>query len=226
MKIHFLCALFPLLQGAAFQAFKADIAAHGQRDPIWTYRGKIIDGRNRYRACRELGIKPRFRAWDGNGSLAAFVISLNLHRRHLTSSQRAALAVELLPLLEEEARDRQRRHGGTAPGRRAVTLAEIFPGVNGYGEARAHAARLLGTNPRHVSDAKRVRDLDPELFDRVKAGDVRVHRARREAEGRSYRRELADTVTAVPEEIRAGDFREVLADLPAGSVNLMFADPP
>jgi hypothetical protein len=44
----------------------------------------------------------------------AFVLSLNLKRRHLTSSQKAAVAVELLPHLEAEARDR-RRYGGTAP---------------------------------------------------------------------------------------------------------------
>jgi hypothetical protein len=74
-------------------ALRDDIAAHGQRDPIALLGGQILDGRNRYRACRELGIKPQSREWDGKGSSpVALVLSANLHRRHLTSSQRAAAA--------------------------------------------------------------------------------------------------------------------------------------
>src|SRR5215211_6851887 len=106
--IHELANLFPLLEGPDFEALKADIATYGLREPIWTYQGKVIDGRNRLRACRELGIDPPTREWDGKGSLVAFALSLNLHRRHLTSSQRAAVAVEVLPFLEAEAKERQR----------------------------------------------------------------------------------------------------------------------
>jgi hypothetical protein len=179
MRIHKICGLFPILRGTAFEAFKQDIAVNGQRDPIWTWKGKIIDGRNRYRACKELGIPPRFKEWSGNGSLVAFVISANLHRRHLNTSQRAAVAVDLLPWLEGEAKERQRRHGGTARGRKATLGAEL-PEVNG--RARDHAAVLLGTNGRTVSDAKKVKELDPALFEKVKAGEMRVDRARRQAE--------------------------------------------
>jgi ParB-like chromosome segregation protein Spo0J len=58
LPFHEVADLFPLLEGADFQALKADIQAHGVREPVWTYQGRIIDGRNRYRACRELGIDP------------------------------------------------------------------------------------------------------------------------------------------------------------------------
>jgi hypothetical protein len=65
-------------------------------------------------------VVPRFcfvRFWTKQHN--EFVVSHNLHRRHLTTAQRAALALDLLPKLEEEARERQVEHGGTAPGRPA-----------------------------------------------------------------------------------------------------------
>jgi len=72
-----------------------DIKKNGLREPIITYEGKILDGRNRYRACVEAGVKPMFREYDpakDGDSPVSFVISLNLQRRHLSSSQRAMIA--------------------------------------------------------------------------------------------------------------------------------------
>lgn len=104
-EFHEVANIFPLMQGEEFDALKADIAANGLREPVWLHTdGRIIDGRNRYRACCELGIEPMYRTWDGNGSLVSFVVSLNLHRRHLSSGQKAMIAAEILPLLEEEGR--------------------------------------------------------------------------------------------------------------------------
>lgn len=87
---HPIAELFPLMVGAEFDALKNDIAANGLREAIWLHPDdwSIIDGRNRYRACVELGIEPEYRTWDGEGSLEALVDSLNLHRRHLTKEQR------------------------------------------------------------------------------------------------------------------------------------------
>src|SRR5262245_34547412 len=72
---HEVASLFPLMEGEEFEKLKADMRAHGQRDAIWTFRGQIIDGRNRYRACQALGIEPATREWNGVGSLVEFVVS-------------------------------------------------------------------------------------------------------------------------------------------------------
>ncbi len=161
MEFHEIANIFPLMQGEEYAALKADIDAHGLREPIWLHpNGRIIDGRNRYRACTETSVTPRFRTWDGQGSLVAFVVSLNLHRRHLSSGQRAALAVEVLPMLEDEARKRQ-GHRNDLP-----NLVEIFP-QSDRGKARDQAADLTGTNPRYVSDAKKRKQAAPDVFTRM-----------------------------------------------------------
>ena len=107
MDFHEVASIFPMMSADEYAALVEDMRRNGQRESIWTYQGKIIDGRNRYRACQELGIEPRVREWDGNGSLVAFVVSLNLHRRHLNSSQRTVIGLEVERALAVEARERQ-----------------------------------------------------------------------------------------------------------------------
>jgi len=87
--------IFPLMTGDAFDGLVADIKANGLREAIWLHEQKIIDGRNRYLACRQCGQEPRFREWDKSGSLVSFVVSLNLHRRQLNESQRAIVGAKI-----------------------------------------------------------------------------------------------------------------------------------
>jgi len=172
---HEVSMIFPLLEGIDFEQFKADIAENGLLEAIWLHPdGSIIDGRNRHRACLELGIQPRFRTWDGQGSLVSFVVSLNLHRRHLTSSQRAVIALDVLPMLEAEARERQLatlKQGDTLPD------PQLFADRD-QGEARQQAASLFQTNRQYVSDAKRIQREAPDLLEQVKAGEISIPKAK------------------------------------------------
>ena len=56
-----------------------------------SYGNQIIDGRNRYLACVEVGVEPEFRAYEGDDPLR-FVIDQNINRRHLGTAQRALIA--------------------------------------------------------------------------------------------------------------------------------------
>src|ERR1044071_1849303 len=93
MEVHEITNLFPEMTPEEYRALLQDIQHNGLKMPIWTFKGQIIDGRHRYRACLELGIEPEFRVWDGEGPVGAFIFSLNFYRRHLNGSKRAFLAL-------------------------------------------------------------------------------------------------------------------------------------
>ena len=199
---HSYADLFPLMEGPEFEALKVDIAANGLLEAIWLHPdGSIIDGRNRHRASIETGIPVRFQTWNGQGSLVSFIVSMNLHRRHLTSSQRAVIALGVLPMLETEAKERQ-AHGQTAPGR---SLSQIIDGAIGIGKATEQAAQLFQTNPSYISDAKIIQQQAPDLAAEIKTGTMTIPQAKRELVKRSKR-------DAPP--------------LPSNKYRVFYADPP
>jgi N6-adenosine-specific RNA methylase IME4/Trp operon repressor len=96
LEIHEAAYLFPEMQEQEFAELKEDIRVNGLRMPILTCGGIVVDGRNRLRACIELGIIPRFEEIQAaNESIWQAVISINLHRRHLTEGQRAVIGARL-----------------------------------------------------------------------------------------------------------------------------------
>lgn len=97
MDYHEVAAIFPLMEGQDFADLKDDIQKHGLLEPVWIFEGKILDGRNRYRACKELGIEVATREWFGSDPVS-FVVSLNLKRRHLKESQRGMVAARIATL--------------------------------------------------------------------------------------------------------------------------------
>jgi hypothetical protein len=118
LEVHALAEIFPLIEGAAFDELVADIKANGLRERVDLYQDKIVEGRNRYRALQQLGladrpdfyrnvlhaIGPKERIDDE--TIRAYVISKNIHRRHLTSAQKRA-ALEALIRANPEKSDRQ-----------------------------------------------------------------------------------------------------------------------
>lgn len=188
---HPVADLFPMLTGDEFAELTEDVRQHGLLEPIWLHPdGRIVDGRNRYKACRAAGVEPRFRTWDGNGSLVEFVVSLNLHRRHLTSSQRAMSALDAEPLLAEEAAERKRELGRKAalkqhrPEQSESLLEDERVGQKidrpsdpMAGRANSQAAKMLGTNRQYVADAKKLAAERPDLAVRVKSGEMSIPQA-------------------------------------------------
>ena len=166
MKAHKYADLFPLLEGAEFERLVADIRENGLLEPIWLYEDQIIDGRNRYRACKKLGIEPKTRSYTGKDPIG-LVVSLNLIRRHLDNTQRAVLGARLEPLYAEAARARQ------------GTRTDIQPNLAGSmeGQARDKAAAMVGVSHSYVSMAKTTLTNAPELEDDMLRGELPLGQA-------------------------------------------------
>ena len=152
---HKYANIFPMIQGAAFDALLEDIRTHGVREPVVFLDGEILDGRNRYKCATELGLSyPRIE-YTGTDPLG-FVVSHNLHRRHMTESQRAMVAAALANMPANT---------GVAANLQSLT-------------SRADAAKLLKVSERSVNTAKKVlREGSPELIDAVQQGKVSVSAA-------------------------------------------------
>jgi N6-adenosine-specific RNA methylase IME4 len=125
MKAHPLANIFPLLAGEDFAGLLADIKQHGQRETIYLYEGKILDGRNRHRACAKLRIKPTFKTLAKSEDPLAFVISTNVKRRHLNESQRAWIASNFLRCLKKND-DRSVYLGANLPPDKLSYVAKLF----------------------------------------------------------------------------------------------------
>lgn len=137
IEFHPLADLFPLMEGAEFDALVADIQAHGLREPIIIHEDKILDGRNRYRACEAANIEPIYQDWMSEGTAHAFVVSKNLHRRHLNESQRAMIAARLATLNPGDALSQRSNVGIPVP-------------------SQMEAAKLLNVSRDTVTEARKV----------------------------------------------------------------------
>lgn len=172
IQVHPLCALVPDMAAHEYSELVESIRANGFDDtfPIIVYEGKILDGRHRYRAALDAKQEPVFVEWEprGDDTPAKFVLRA-LSRRSLTAGQRAALATEMLPHIEQEAEKREKA-GKSDPEQkfaqgRAPQSTEI-------------AAKAAGTNKQYVKDAKKVKEADPETFDKLKQGKVTIAQAK------------------------------------------------
>lgn len=228
MQFHAVAALFPLMEEDEYQALVEDIRSHGLHQPIWHYQGQIIDGRNRWRACQELHMKPLLREWQGQGSLVAFVVSLNLKRRHLTSSQKAVVALAVEKQLAVEARKQQ--------GRRSDLLQRIEKGGPPL-HAAQQASTMLGTNRQYVLDAKRIERESPTLLEEVRRGSLTIPEAKKlnrlppQQQARALElveRGDARTVNDSVRKLRLAAQVEAVTSmqLPKGTYHVIVSDPP
>jgi N6-adenosine-specific RNA methylase IME4 len=178
LKAHPAADLFPMMLEAELAELAADIKAHGQHEAIIvTSENLILDGRNRYEACRRAGVEPDILMWDREDdgvSPTEWVLSKNLHRRHLNESQRAMVAAKALPMLEAEARKRMGKKG--AP--RGAPSSEAPKKPQRSSES---AAKAVGASSRSVERAKAVLASAPKAeVDAVLKGEKTLKQVERE----------------------------------------------
>jgi ParB-like chromosome segregation protein Spo0J len=182
MKNHPIADVWPMMDEAKLAELADDIRKNGQLVPVWLYEGKILDGRNRWAACKIAGVEPKTKEYTGDEP-TAFAVSLNDRRRHMNKGSLAAVAAELEPFFAADAKRRQRDSGGDKKSEIARSVMEKIPEPiekKPTPPARQEAAKSVGVNDRYVSDAKKVKTEAPEVFERLKAGKITLQDAKRE----------------------------------------------
>jgi hypothetical protein len=151
--------MVPPMTAEEYAELKADIKAHGLIEPITLYEGKILDGKHRYRACRELGLEIKTHTWRSTDELPLdYIISENIKRRHLTTGQKAALALELRPTIERELAEAPAPRGGKSHTAPALELA----------------ARKVGIAPSSVHEYVTLTKEAPDLAKQVRLGHIGI----------------------------------------------------
>jgi ParB-like chromosome segregation protein Spo0J len=167
LALHKFCEIIPACTEGEFKELKEDIKLNGLRLPIKIFDSKILDGRSRYRACVELEKEEHPVEFKkelffssakevSDADALAYVISMNIKRRHLSASQRALIAARLVT--------------SKLGGDRSVKLPTEI--------TQDQVARLAGVATKTVTDAKLVLDKgSPEVVKKVVDGESAVSKA-------------------------------------------------
>ena len=214
-EYHEIANLYELMDGEEFRSLCDNIRERGLKNPIVLYDGKILDGRNRYRACKELGIEPRFIQSSASTFEDAYhdVVTDNSMRRDLTPSQKAVLGFRMLPMHEKMAKPKQ-AHGMTGPGRTLeVTRPQAFS--QRAPQSRDRAAKDSRASASSIQRVKRVHSIAPELVDAISTKIIKVSQAVTLADEDKATR---DAVISLLSSGDAANFKQALASVKAPQV--------
>ncbi|MFG2430314.1 ParB N-terminal domain-containing protein [Streptomyces sp. NPDC048590] len=201
MELHPTTALFPLLDEEELQSLADDIREHGLDNPVvLDTTGRILDGKNRLRACEIAGIQPTYITYEGDDT-GRYVLSANRQRRNVTKGQLAMITAKARSFSEHEQRSPGERsvrslseQAGVSVGRigqanmvlrHAPDLAEaVINGTMGLNEAYSVAQRNKAQAESSEAQLARLRSEDPQLADRVAEGELTIQGAWAERKAR------------------------------------------
>ena len=206
LRPHPQAAEVPPLTEAEFEALRADIDAEGLLVPIEINpAGVVLDGRARLRAARELGHETIAVRVLEPASELEHIVRAALLRRHLDASQRAALALKLVPFQELRAQARGRQQANLRQPERAT-----LPAQAAEGRTRDLVAELAGTSPRTAQDVITVHGHDRGLYEQILQG----------------RRKANTAANEIRQSLRDAELADAAPPLPEGRFELIYADPP
>lgn len=192
MDNHPFADIFPLMTEKEIESLAQDIKENGLKYKIVLYHNKILDGRNRYKACQVSGIEPEYEFYKGDNALQ-YVISLNLHRRHLNESQRALVASRIANMTQADA--------GKVYGRGVDSSRKFAEAIS-----QADAAKMLNVSTRSIQTAKKILEEAPEKIADIESGKKTITAVIRE----KRREEISKNVVSRPN----GKYRVIYADPP------------
>jgi len=168
IQIHELAGFYPMHSKALFLELVEGMRRHGYRSefPIVIYEGKILDGRNRYKAAIEAGVEPVIVEFSGDDPLE-FVVHANSNRRDLGVGQRAAIGIKIQKYWNEKGKENMSAGGGDRKSdNKKSGLSDLINPVN----AQKEAAKAVGVSTGTMAIVSRLEREEPELFEQVASG--------------------------------------------------------
>ena len=232
MKKHRLNIL-PEMKEEAFLSLRSDIEKNGfdNKFPIYIYEDEIIDGWNRFKACKELEVTPIYKHFTGSSLEALTFILRTNNRRDLSSSQRACLAAdsdEIIETLTKEIEEERRKKISEA--RQNETGQKIAPSKKEDSRLAIKLAETFGTNKQYVKDAKRFKKENKQVFEQIKNGTINISEAKKEEKKEERNKKIQEVKASAKEfentdiQIFNKDFREL--EIQDSSIDLILTDPP
>lgn len=167
MEFHEAANIFPMMPDEKIDELASDISSNGLQVPVELFEGKIIDGRNRWMACLRIGVDADCVSVSPEDPIA-YVMSLNLKRRHMDTTQQSLVAARARDLYEKQAKKRQ--------GKRNDLVENLPPSDSG--KARDKAGEAVGVSGRSVDHASKVLvNGSPLLIDACERGEVAISAA-------------------------------------------------
>jgi hypothetical protein len=198
-EVHPVAALFPLMSDAEFCDLRVSIRDSGLIEPIIFDGTILLDGRNRWRACQELGIEPRTKQWSElklNIPICDWITLRNLFRRNLTDDQRSQIATDITSWEAIQAKQRQedsqfkkdKPKPGPGRGHKTVTTDRCEPFSRDHKAEHARStvgkvAKKAKVSLRKARKAIKIQQaidngkLAPDTADKIKAGTLTANQA-------------------------------------------------
>lgn len=186
--------IMPMMSESEMDSLVASMCESGYdpSKPIVLHEGKILDGRNRYKAARRAGIAhheiPTVK-WDGQcGDPLSYVEATNLHRRHLDESQRALVAARIRDM-------RGVKHGGD----------RTASATNSTCQTDESLAERYDVSKASIRNAHDVIKHAPDLVPKIEAGELKVTPAAKEARQRKRKKAPPKPVDMAADNVDPGN---------------------
>jgi len=221
--------IFPEIIGEDYEVLKESISkGYDKTMPIVTYQNAIIDGWNRFKICKEINVIPTYKEFIGNDVEAINYIMRTNKRRNLSSSQWAIIAVESEDIVKaiEESVEAERRKKISEQQTKSNSKSKSFQKVvlippsetkKEENKARTIIAKTFNTNPRYISDAKKLKEENPEKFKQVKSGEKSITEVKKEIKKEKFIAKVEKQKTEIktkPKPTIDGNFDVIVLDPP------------
>lgn len=211
LEYHEYANLFPMISKDELKQLASDIKQKGLQEPIVLYEDKILDGRNRYEACKLVDIIPQYKHYDQEIDPLDYVISINIKRRHLDAGQKAAIASEIANMRSGERTDLEPK----------TNSSEVKISIE-------TAAKMLNVGTTAVKQFKQLKEKNPEKATQVKEGKTKLNAAVKETKKEDQIKQRTEAVKDLPKDsnLHLGDCVKILGTLPENYVDCVVMDPP